>query len=44
MVHPTGTCEVVGGFTIVVTDEQQKSKVWCAIDATKPYIALLKED
>ncbi len=24
MAHPTGTCEVVDGFTIIVIDEQQK--------------------
>ncbi len=41
---PTGTYGVVDGFTIVVLDEQWKKYGACAIDATKPYIALLKEN
>ncbi len=41
MVHPTGTFEVVDGFTVTVIDKQRKK---CAIDATKPYITLLKEN
>ncbi len=46
MVCPTGTCGVVDGFTIYVMDEQGKKcgAVFCAIDAIKHHITLLKED
>ncbi len=47
MVRPSGTCGVANGFTVAVLHEQRikyKYGVVCAIDATKPYITLRKED